>query len=409
MQVEENKPIHDFPKDFLWGTAMSGHQTEGNNTNSDWWAWEHRDAQLRAKEPEWKRIWPKEPSDVACDSYNRYEEDFDLCLKLNNKAVRIGVEWSRIEPSEGVFDEQEITHYKKVLKAAKDRGLIVHLTIWHFSLPNWVALKGGWTNKQIITWFARYSKKCAQAFDEFVDVYLTINEPQVYALQGYIVGLWPPNQRNFINSLICQIYTWRGHNAAYKSIKTVSSKPVGIVKNIVNYQTSEKVYLLKPIDILIAKTLYWLNCEFYLDRVVKCCDLIGLNFYFTNEIRNLALRNPNTTVSDMHWWIYPQGIFPVLLRLKKYNLPIYITENGCADERDHIRKDFLEQTLIYISKAIKDGAPIKGYFHWSLIDNYEWHHGYWPKFGLVEIDRKNNLQRKPRPSFYFYADECYHL
>lgn len=396
----------NFPKDFLWGTATAGHQIEGNNTNSDWWAWEKRDK----KKDKNTRInnrskWPLEASGIACDSYNRYEEDFDYCVKLNNNAVRIGVEWARIEPQKGVYDQKEIDHYKKVLKAAKDRNLKTYVTLFHFVLPKWLADQGGWTKTKTIRHFEAFSKKCAQEFGDLIDVYLTINEPQVYAAVSYLVGMWPPQKNSLILGSWVQINLIRGHIASYKAIKKVNQNyKVGIVKNIVWHQTTPEHF--NPFDFLVAKFLYFLNTDFILRPINKYTDLIGVNYYFTNQIKNFKPRNPNDRVSDFGWWLYPKGLEKVLIDLKRFNKPIYITENGISDAQDRQRTWFLKECLKSCANAIEKGADLRGYFHWSLMDNYEWAEGYKQKFGLIEINRHNNLERKPRPSFNAYAQIC---
>ena len=372
-----------FAKDFLWGTATSGHQTEGNNINSDWWKWENG---ISAK---------------ACDSYNRYEEDFNLAVQLNNNAVRIGVEWSRIEPTKGKFSQKELGHYKKVLRAAKSRNLKTFVTLHHFTSPKWVS----WTNKKTPEQFANYAGMCAKEFGDLVDVYLTINEPQVYAMQSYLRGIWPPQKKNIFLSLLVQINFIRAHNKAYKIIKGVGNYKVGIVKNIVWWQIS-KQSKTKIADYVIAKTLQFLSSDFFLIPIKKHLDLIGLNYYFTKEIKNLKFCEPHDKISDLGWWLNPAGILYVLLNLKKYKKPIYITEHGVADRKDKQRAWWINETLKYCHHAIEQGVPLKGYFHWSLIDNYEWAEGFEPRFGLVEIGRENNLERKPRGSFFDYAEIC---
>ena len=396
-----------FPTGFLWGTATAAHQIEGNNKNSDWWKWEQRKDYSKNVESDEKDKYPLEPSLIACDSYNRYEEDFDLCVKMNNNAVRISVEWARIEHKEGVFDEKEILHYKKVLKAAKDRNLKVFLTLQHFTLPLWLSEKGGWANVSTPKYFSRYAKKCAQEFGELVDSFLTINEPQVYIYMSYTKGTWPPNKRNPFLGILVQFNMIFGHRKAYSSIKSVSNKySVGIVKNIVWEYASEDKHFLKILDVLVAKIMYWFSSGFLFSLLKGRLDLIGLNYYFTNRIKNLKLANVDDKLSDLGWWIHPKGLENVLLTLKKYNLPIYITENGVADKDDRLRKDFIEEMLVSCHNAIEKGVKLKGYFHWSLLDNYEWQQGFWPRFGLIEIDRENNLKRKMRPSALYYGEIC---
>ena len=390
-----------FPKDFLWGTATAAHQVEGNNKNSDWWYWENRN---RTGEPEWKAKWPLEPSLMACDSYNRYEEDFDLCVKLNNNAVRFSIEWARIEPVEGVFDHNEIEHYKKVLRAAKIRNLKTFVTLHHFTSPIWLANIGGWLNPKVVDYFARYSKKCAEEFGDLVDIWLTINEPQVYNLISHLYGRWPPQARNPLKVLKVQQNQIKAHIKAYDEIKTVGNYKVGIVRNI-NWFAG----FIWPLN----KIFYYLNSYVFLNAIKSKMDLIGLNYYFT-QVRNLKWilhidgRFPHGRypLSDKSWSLNPTGIEQILLGLKKYGVPIYITENGLADQKDKFRVWYMNQILKYCARAMAKGVPLRGYFHWSLIDNYEWADGYLPRFGLVEIDRENGLKRLPRPSFYFYANIC---
>ena len=396
-----------FPKDFLWGTATAGHQIEGNNENSDWWVWENRN---KNNDPFLvKRLdhskWPLEPSLDACDSYHRYEEDLNLAVELNSNAIRLGVEWARLESKEGEFNQAEFEHYKNMLKTAKDKGLKTFVTLHHFTSPAWLAKKGGWLSYKTPKHFARYAKKCAEEFGDLVDIYLTINEPQVYAMMSYLGGNWPPQNTNPIKADWAQGIMIRSHNKAYKAIKGVGNYQVGLVKNIPWYERSPESK--NPLDSLLVKIMNYLSNDYYLKPIRNHLDLLGLNFYFTNHVKNLNPRNnPNDEVSDMGWWLETSGIQKVLLSLNKYNLPIYITENGLADAHDANRTEYIKDILWQCAEAIKKDVPLKGYFHWSLIDNYEWHEGYWPRFGLVEIDRENNLQRKPRPSFYQYAKIC---
>lgn len=290
------------------------------------------------------------------------------------------------------------------MKTAKDRNLKTFVTLHHFTNPIWFSKKNGWLNSKASKLFANYAKKCAQEFGALTDVFLTINEPQVLALMAFTNGTWPPNKKNLFSSLRVQLNMMLAHKKAYKSIKKVGDYSVGIVKNIVWYETDP--FKNNPVDKLICKFMNYIGRDFFLRPIIKHIDLLGLNYYFTNRITNLKSVSPSDYVSDLGWWINPPGLAKILEHLNTYNIPIYVTENGLADSTDRFRKTFLQDMLIACSQAITNGVPLKGYFHWSLIDNYEWHHGFWPRFGLVEIDRANNLQRKPRPSFYYYAQVC---
>jgi beta-glucosidase len=408
---------YTFPENFLWGTATAAHQIEGNNKNSDWWEWEQSkkypphvnplltEAQM-ADLPD--REWPLEPSLLACDSYNRYEEDFEICKKLNNNAVRISIEWARIEPEEGSFNDLEIEHYKKVLQSAKSKGLKTFVTLHHFTNPRWFFAKGGWINPNAPKRFARYAKKCAEEFGDLIDVYLTINEPQVYTVMSYVWGVWPPARRSWIEGALINFNLIRCHRAAYDAIKLVNSNfPVGIVKHIVWCQTgNSQNFFMYLIDKIMAEIKFFAGCDFFLLPLGKKNDLIGINYYFTETFQNMGIRNKNDWVSDLGWWVNPEGLEKILIHLKKYNVPLYVTENGIADSKDETRKDFLREMIVSCAKALAEGVNLKGYFYWSLLDNYEWHQGYWPEFGVVHVDRKNNLKRTIRQSGHYYSEIC---
>lgn len=382
----------EFPKDFIWGVSISAHQTEGNNTNSDWWKWETYK----------KRKFINEKSGVACDFYNRYSEDLELCRKANMAAIRLSVEWARIEPRQGTFDTKAIDHYKKVLQKVKEKGLKTFVTLHHFTNPAWFSEIGGWTNLKSSQLFSNYAEKCAEALCDYIDYFITINEPKVYSSMAYLHGVWPPAKKSLLLATWVQINMAKAHNLAYKKIKGVVRKPVGIVKNISWYEYSS----FTPFDKMIAKIHFFLKGALFLNPVIKCSDFIGLNYYFTNRIVKFRIKNPDTPVNDLGWWINYEGLYKILLSLKKYNLPIYITENGIADSGDRRRMEFIKKMLRQAHTAISRGVKVRGYFYWSLMDNYEWHRGFWPKFGLVEIDREHGLKRIPKKSFYKYAQIC---
>ena len=187
-------------------------------------------------------------------------------------------------------------------------------------------------------------------------------------------------------------------------MKKLTDKPIGIVKNVAWFETDSKKSIF--LDRWLGKLGMFFNTGLSLLFVRKNLDFLGVNYYFTNRFIKLRWKNPNDKVSDLGWRIRAEGLEHVLLYVKKFHLPIYITENGLADADDSRRKDFIHDHLVACWNAIQKGVDLRGYLHWSLIDNYEWHQGFWPRFGLVEIDRANNLQRKPRPSFYYYAGIC---
>lgn len=372
-----------FPRDFLWGNAVSAYQVEGGIENADW-----------------SKIFP---AGSACNHYHLYEQDFDWLVKLNQNAFRFSLEWSRVEPEEGQFDLKEIGHYREYLLALKNRGMKTMVTLHHFTNPLWLTEMGGWANKKVVFYFSRFAKRMFEEYADLIDFWITINEPLIHSALGYLQGRWPPQKRNpilFLKVIKNQI---KAHQQVYEdfhhSTRTVL---VGIAKNNQFFEPASD-FSLNKVPCRLADYLW--NRHF-LNKTKNHLDFIGLNYYFHNKIVfPFKIRNDNKLVSDLGWEIYPQGIYQVLKQLKKYGLPIYITENGIADKQDKRRKDFIKDHLYWTHRAIKEGADVRGYFHWSLMDNLEWDLGFEPRFGLLEINYQT-LERKPRPSAFYYAKIC---
>ena len=405
-----------FPKNFYWGSATSAHQVEGDNHN-DWSEWEKANAERLAKETEEKfshlKNWPeiKEQaqnpqnyiSGKACDHYNRFEEDFDIAQSLGHNAHRFSIEWSRIEPEEGKWNEREIEHYRQVICALRSRGLEPFVTLWHWPVPLWVRDKGGVKSKKFPEYFSRYAEKMAQEFSD-VKFWLTLNEPTAVIAMAYGIGEWPPQERNPLSALKTYKTLARAHNNAYGKIHAVSfGASVGFV-NILSYiEPYNKKSLPDRITARIAK--YFSNKKF-LNLTKGNYDFLAVDYYFHNRLKFPGrIKNENEKISDLGWELYPEGIYHVLKDLKKYNKPIFITENGLADARDVNREWFIKESLKYVHKAIQEGVYVRGYFYWSFLDNFEWDKGFWPRFGLVEIDYKT-MERKIRPSARAYAEIC---
>ncbi len=394
----------DFPKGFLWGAATSSFQVEGNNTNSDWWAWEQEN------QPVSKR------SGKAADQYNLYEQDFDMASDLGHKAHRLSIEWSRIEPREGEFNQAEIDHYAKVLKALKARNLKVMLTLWHFSNPQWVTQKGGWENGETKGYFERFVQRVVPEFKDYVDLWITLNEPTVLVYMAYLAGLWPPNKKSIWAAQKVYLNLVGAHNHTYQIIhQLVPNAQVGTSHNVSSFEAFHRHSLREEIAEWGADLIS--NHLFYILTGTKNHDFLGLNYYFNRYIsfngesaKIPSLVDINQTkkeVSDLGWEIYPEGMFDIIMDLSDYHLPIYITENGIASTNDDRRVRFLLTYLKAIFHAIHTGVDVRGYFHWSLIDNYEWLVGFDARFGLVEVDFKTQ-KRTPRPSALVYRDIIEH-
>ncbi len=389
-----------FPEGFYWGAATSAYQVEGNNIHSDWWDFEqkHQPAYLR--------------SGKACDQYNLYEQDFELAKQLNHNAHRLSIEWSRIEPRENEFNTEEIQHYRNVLKALKDRGLTVMLTLWHFTLPKWVADKGGWENGATVKYFERFVKRIVPEIAEYVDLWVTLNEPGVYIYETYIERVWPHAKKSLIGQVKTFLNLASAHKKAYKYLHQnyPAGKPVGIANNILSFESYHKHSFIEQIAVTFNDIV--VNHLFYiLTRGTH--DFLGINYYFHLRLKGsgimpqeIRLTDQPHEVSDLGWEVYPEGIFDVLVDLSD-DLPIYITECGIASTNDDRRNRFLISYLQEVARAIKAGANVRGFFYWSLLDNFEWHLGFAPRFGLVQIDYTTE-KRYIRPSALVYTDIIQH-
>ncbi|MDD5032339.1 MAG: glycoside hydrolase family 1 protein [Patescibacteria group bacterium] len=400
---ENNKKILKFPKDFLWGVSTSAHQIEGGAAN-DWSCWER--SEFRIKNLELRNENPNNYiCGLACDSYNRYEEDIKLVKDLNCGAYRLGIEWARIEPEEGKWDRKEIEHYRKVLMNLKANNLKVVLTLWHWTNPIWLADKGGWANKEAVKYFSRYVEFIVNQLGDLVDYWLTLNEPMVYIANGHITGKFPPNKksifiaRKVFNNLI------RAHKTGYGVIHNKYTKAEVSITQLMNYFEPARKWCL--VEAGLAKLASWIWNERFLNKIKNELDYIGLDYYFHDRIVWYPpfKKNENKKITDMGWEIYPKGIYYVLKSLAKFKKPIIVMENGLADADDKERVNFIREHLKYVYKAIGGGVSVRGYFYWSLLDNFEWAAGFDPKFGLYEVDRKT-FKRTARPSAKMYAEIC---
>ena len=405
---DNNKII--FPKGFYWGTATAAHQVEGNNTNSDWWAWEQEE--IKSQHPKIKDV-----SGQACGHFERFQEDFDWAKKLGQNAHRLSIEWARIEPRQGEWSFEAVNHYKQVFEALRERGIEPFVTAMHFTLPRWVADQGGWLSPEMKRFYARYVEFLIENFGDTVKYWMTMNEPLVLADMGFREGKWAPGKKTgWLGTFGVLRNMVRTHRTAYTAMKNKAKElkcdiEVGIAHNLVamvpyNHRSIK--------DVLLAKFLHWAFLNLYLRFFNGHEDFFGVNFYFTTrahfDLRNKAamlwgLNEKEESVSDMGWAIRPSGIFKVLKDVSKFKKPIYITENGIADVQDKYRAEFIINHLKFVHKAIEHGADIRGYFYWSLIDNFEWADGFMPRFGLLAVDY-STLSRTARQSALVYKEIC---
>jgi beta-glucosidase len=396
----QKENILKFPEGFLWGVSTSAYQIEGGIT-CDWSQWEMSPQRLKALRKK-KLNYRDFVAGQACDSYNRYAEDAEMVKALGCGAYRLGLEWARIEPKEGEFDREQIEHYRNILLDLKEKNIKVVLTIWHWTNPLWVVNEGGWSNKKIIGYYARYVEYVVEHLGDLVDFWVTINEPTIHVHKGYFTGEFPPNKINPFLGAKTFLNLVAAHKKAYDIIHRTNLRAnVGFTHLGDNFQPARSWFF--P-EIFIAWLLNFFCNNLFLQCVHGHTDYIGLDYYFHNRVVWYPpfLKNINKEVTDFGWEIYPEGIYNILKDLRRFKKPIYIMENGIADATDAKRAKFIVDHLRYVHKAIEEGEDIRGYFHWSLLDNFEWAAGYTMKFGLYSVDRET-FERKARPSAAVYS------
>lgn len=392
-----------FPNQFLWGAATSALQVEGGNTHSDWWEWE------ATHQPESHR------SGAAADQYHLYKQDFDLAKELGHNAHRLSIEWSRIEPKEGEFDTGEIEHYLQVLKHLKSLNLTVMLTLHHFSNPAWFAKKGGWSSIWAPGYFTRFVRRIVPELKDYVDLWVTINEPMIYASHAFYLKVFPPQTKSLWQMAKALLMMAWAHRRAYKIIhQLIPSAQVGIANSVQSFDTIHSHSLREN----IARSLlnFGANRAIYLLTGRSVHDFLAINYY-QNFYINLAERaripslvdiaRVKTEVSDLGWELHPEGIFDMIMDFSDWRRPIYIAESGIPSKNDDRRVRFLLSYLTEVYHAIQLGADVRGYFYWSLIDNMELNKGFEPKFGLIEVDFTTQV-RSVRPSAHVYEEIIRH-
>jgi beta-glucosidase len=412
--------------DFMWGVANSAFQVEGNPGASDWTRWTKTQG----------KIHDASNADRATDFWNRYEEDFDMAATLGVESFRISVAWERIEPAPGRWDEDALDHYEKMIEAMRKRGLEPIVTLHHFVLPTWIADRGGLEFKEFPRYFTRYALKVVSrlsARPARVKWWMTFNESMGQVAAGYLSPLWPPGVFDTTRATQAAANLIRAHiysTLALRNLKGGQGLRIGLAHNWRPFYAASKFSLADRVIAGQAESIYNKN---YLDSVstgkikvgfpgaravrekikipkdVKLLDYVGINYYGRYMIQ-MIFKSPFVRLfegpgpkTDMGWEIFPQGLYPVLKKAyARYKLPILISENGIADEKDSRRTDFIEKHVREIHRARSEGVPVIGYLYWSLTDNFEWAEGLKPRFGLVEIDYKTQA-RLPRPSFYAFS------
>ncbi|MCL2230226.1 MAG: GH1 family beta-glucosidase [Treponema sp.] len=436
----------DFPKDFLWGSATASYQVEGathegGRSESIW--------DVFSRKP--GAVYAGENGNVACDQYHRYPEDIALMAELGFKSYRFSIAWPRIIPEgRGKVNPEGITYYRDLCKKLHNYGIHACATIYHWDLPQVLEDEGGWTNRQVVDAFEEYAKVCFKELGDLVDMWITINEPVCVAYLGHLHGLHAPGHRDLKKAIAAAHHVNMAHGVAVREYhKTGLKAPIGITWN----PSTPRPATLSEADKKAADAMRAFNTEIFifpclgkgypelpaeaknllpikdgdLELIAQPIDFIGVNYYFENPIAadenaqfKFSAKPSWQSVTGMNWPITPGGLERQLLWIAeiskgafgKKEIPIYITENGCAyedivtaDDRVHDKErvEYIGQHLAVCADAIKKGVPLKGYFVWSLLDNFEWSFGYTKRFGIIHVDFKT-MKRTIKDSGFFLRD-----
>lgn len=440
-----------YPQGFVWGAALSAHQTEGATggaENGDWWQFEH--SLVNGRSP----IADGDTTQVAVDHWHRYAEDFELARGIGLNSVRISLAWEKIEPKPGEFDEKVLAHYRDVLQSMHDRGLQPVVALHHFTHPLWFHAQGGWASRQAPTLFTAYAAKVVDRLGDLCDTWVTFNEPMVLVWLGYVQGSYPPNHQSAREGVTVAVNLARAHRLVTALVhehqagacpdKAHGICGVGLVNSL---QLYEAAHSWNPIERLSARAVEaisnWAFPALAIDGEIPLADRALIAFvggpftihfpkdeakgnpvadwfgvnYYTRYFLNVKfpasfrIEDPKDPPGDNGWGVYPAGLEKIARETaRKVHLPLVVSENGVADADDRIRPEMIRQTLAYVDKLVhgtKNEAPLdlRGYYHWSLTDNFEWLDGYKYRFGLIEIRYDDGLERVPRESARVYASE----
>lgn len=421
-----------FEDGFLFGAATSAHQTEGNNIHSDYWLMENM-----------KYTDFNEKSGLAVDHYNRYREDIDLLKKAGLNAYRFSIEWARIEPEEGVFDEKEVEHYRDVLSYMHKKGITPVVTLMHFTSPSWLIKKGGWRSGNTPFYFQRYVSYVIEKLGDLIPYVVTLNEANMGVQVNSIALRYRKMMEKKASNLEGNVQVGMNFNAMMENMKAKAGENLALFgttdpKTFVSGRTEEEEDVVISSHIAARKAIKRIRPEIkvglslslhdiqsleggeenaseewrkefsiYLDAI-KDDDFVGVQNYARSLYGKNGLENPpkGAELTQMGYENYPYALKNVLKRVnrelseKGMEKTIIVTENGIAIDDDKIRIAFIEKALQGLQEAIKEGVDVKGYFYWSLLDNFEWQKGFSMTFGLIAVDR-SNMERHPKESLYY--------
>jgi beta-glucosidase len=409
-----------FPKHFLWGAATAAHQVEGGNTNNNWHAWEQAG-----------RVAGGHSARSACDWWGgRWREDFDRAAEAGQNAHRFSVEWSRIEPEPGRWDEAALDHYRDMARGLRERGLEPMVTLHHFTDPIWLADGGGWEVDRTEA-FTAFTIKVVEALKASVRLWCTFNEPNVYVTMGYLMGVFPPGVTSPAAAATVMRNLLAAHAAAYHAIHRIQPEAqVGMAHHYRGMAPERPwfppdrwitTYHARKFNGAFPAALHagWLGLPLGFTRAAGARgtqDFFGLNYYSSDRVRfsPFAVRElfgrrsyPKAAEVSPTGFIanQPEGFFEALRWAQRFGLPIYVTENGIEDAADRLRPRYLAEHLRQLWLAANFNWKVRGYFHWTLVDNFEWERGWSQRFGLWELDVETQARIR-RPSADFYSEIC---
>ena len=420
MALLRQRSLH-FPEGFLWGTASSSHQCEGGNNNNQWYRWE-----------EAGHIGTGERCLDAANWWREAEDDFALAEQMENNVLRLSIEWSRIEPSEGYWNSAAIDRYRQMLTGLHRRHIKPLVTLHHFTDPLWFADRDGFAKVENLRFFVRYVTYVVKNLRDLCDFWITINEPNIYAILGYLLGTYPPGDQDLMRAMRVLRNLVQAHVEAFYAIRGI--QPQAEIGNCLHYRLFDPASPISPFDrgaarlqdtffnwaMLRAGETGRFTFPFNLllapiTHAAGARDFHGINYYTRDMVRfdprkpaemfGRRFTLPGTVRNDPGMdnnfgEIYPLGLYRVLKSVyqrTRGNKPLYITENGFSDALDDRRPRAILEHLAMVHRAINDGIPVRGYLYWSWLDNFEWAFGYAPKFGLVGVDRQT-FTRHPKPS-----------
>ncbi len=426
-QIDTNNV--SFPKDFIWGTATAAHQIEGNNENTNWGEWEKLSGKIK----------DGSNAKIAVDGWNRAKDDIKLMKDLGVNSYRFSLAWNKIEPEHGKINEAALQHYDDLINDLKADNIEPMITLHHFTHPQWFQQLGAFEKEENIKYFVEFSKLVFNRYGNRVKFWVTLNEPNVFVTSAYFNTVFPPGNANAKLGGEVLKNMLKAHVQVYKALKSVNRPSsavigekmtndreqniqIGLATSIFQFEPFRRWHLgdwaiARSSDAIFNETILGffrtgtlsfsvpLETNFvYTDlEAPKTIDFIGVNYYshfaykfdfdFKKATQSIAVEGEELT--DMPYTIYTEGIYRAIEEAGKLKKPIIITENGIADSKDDRRGKYINSSLYAVSKAIKDGYDVRGYYYWSLMDNFEWAEGYTQKFGLYEVDLQTQ-ERKLR-------------